>query len=411
MRRPSRRRRPRRRCPASLVRPSPSTAIPPWGPRASPAISASRTSGRTPMAATTSSAGDVAAVGQHDAVLGVTSATPTPVTTRTSLRSNSAATSTAISGSSGVRTWSANSTTVVAIPRWARFSAVSSPTKPAPMTTALRGRVLASPSSSSASSTVRSTRTLSKPGSGGRTGAAPGLSTERVVGQLRRRLGRRRRSGTDGDGVALRVDAHHLGAHPHVEPETLEETLGRLEQQIVLVLDHAADEVGQPAVGIGHVPRAFDHHDGGRLVEASQPGGGRHATGYTTDDDDAANLPLFGHAGAVGSLGAHLHASFMNIFGPLRADTPRPPPARGGPRSRSGRPPPGGTRLLEGLGGGGDLSDHVTALPTLVEHALDSPGAGPPPGAGAVRTSLSTSSGSCMHPIYPHGYPLEAARR
>ena len=133
------------------------------------------------MAATTRSPG-MALPSASTTPASVTSATPTPVSIATPWATSSAATSTASSGSSGVSTWSAASTTVVSMPRWARFSAVSSPTNPAPITTAVRGLPRAWSAKSSASSTVRRTRTRSNPGNGGLTGAAPGLRTKASYG-------------------------------------------------------------------------------------------------------------------------------------------------------------------------------------------------------------------------------------
>ena len=142
----------------------------------SPAIWASRTSGRTPIAPTTSSPG-ITRRSARITPFEVTSATATPVSTATPWASSSAATAIASSGSRAVRICPAASTTVTVMPVPARFSAVSRPTNPPPMTTAVAGLPVTSAARRSASSTVRSTRSRPDPGIGGRTGSAPGLST------------------------------------------------------------------------------------------------------------------------------------------------------------------------------------------------------------------------------------------
>ena len=82
------------------------------------------------------------------------------------------------------------------------------------------------------------------------------------------------------------VDADDLGVDPDVEAEALEQLLGRLQEQVVLVLDDAADVVREAAVGVGDVTGPFDHHDLGPLVEAAEPGGRGHATGHPTHHHD-----------------------------------------------------------------------------------------------------------------------------
>src|ERR1019366_2823572 len=79
--------------------------------------------------------------------------------------------------------------------------------------------------------------------------------------------------GTGGHRVVMSFDVDDLGVDPDIEPEPVEETLRRLEQQVIFVLDHAAHEVRESAVGIGDVPRSLDHGDSGRLIEASETGG------------------------------------------------------------------------------------------------------------------------------------------
>ena len=56
-----------------------------------------------------------------------------------------------------------------------RFSAISTPINPPPITTALFGELLTCAAMRSTSSTVRNVRARSIPGIGGTTGEAPGL--------------------------------------------------------------------------------------------------------------------------------------------------------------------------------------------------------------------------------------------
>ena len=124
-------------------------------------------------------------------------ATPSLRASLTPWRSRWPSTTRAISTSSGARIWSAISTRVTSNPRWIRFSAVSTPMKPPPTTTArVLGRIVWNPeyrymparnsepfSSHSriarASGTVRSWKIPGRsiPGKGGRIDLAPGDNT------------------------------------------------------------------------------------------------------------------------------------------------------------------------------------------------------------------------------------------
>jgi hypothetical protein len=95
------------------------------------------------------------------------------------------------------------------------------------------------------------------------------------------------------------VDVDHLRAHPDVEAEPLEQALRGLQQEVVLVLDHAANEVRKAAVGVRNVTRALQHDDRCVLVEPAEPGGGRHPPGHAAHDHDPART--------------HDQASFMNM--------------------------------------------------------------------------------------------------
>ncbi len=94
------------------------------------------------------------------------------------------------------------------------------------------------------------------------------------------------------------IDPHHLGVDPNVEAESFEQSLGSLEEQIVLVLDHPANEVRKTAVGIGHVARALDNDDLRLLVEPTKAGSRRHPTRYTSDHQHPQGMRRSGTAGS-----------------------------------------------------------------------------------------------------------------
>ncbi len=98
--------------------------------------------------------------------------------------------------------------------------------------------------------------------------------------------------GAHGDLVGLRVDGDHLGRHVDVEPEAVEQRLGGLEGEVLLLLDHAPDEVREAAVRERHVAGALEHGDRGAGVEAAQARGRRHAAGDAADDHDAQGIAL-----------------------------------------------------------------------------------------------------------------------
>jgi len=90
----------------------------------------------------------------------------------------------------------------------------------------------------------------------------------------------------DLDPFALAVDALDLVLGSHVEVEADAQVLGGDDEQVLAVLDVTADVIRQAAVGKGHVAVLFKDDDFGALAQATGPGGGRHAGGDATDDDD-----------------------------------------------------------------------------------------------------------------------------
>jgi hypothetical protein len=122
----------------------------------------------------------------------------------------------------------------------------------------------------------------SPPGSGGRTGVAPG--DLRSGGEV-----------ANADGLRVAVDGDGLGAHPHVEVEAAVERRRGLQEQALALFDDAAEVVGESAVRERDVATALEHRDVGVLVEPAQAGGGGHAAGDSADDEVA----LLGHASIV----------------------------------------------------------------------------------------------------------------
>ncbi len=245
-------------------------------------MSARRTSGRTPMDPTTSSPG-ITRPSPRVTPLAVTSETATPVSTTTPWEVSSAATRMASSGSSGVRIWSTASTTVTAIDLCARFSAVSSPMNPA---TDDHGTARTSRHVGCEPFRVFDRAQHASPFEaryGGSDRDRTGTQHELVVPEG---LGSTVNCGARGDLVISGIDTDHLGVDPDVETEPIKEGVGRLKQQVVLILDHTPDEIGEPAIGVGHMARPFDDRDHRALVEPAETCRRRHSPGDATHDDD-----------------------------------------------------------------------------------------------------------------------------
>ena len=151
-----------------------STSIPPRSPIFSSAAFAKAVSGRTPIARITSAAGRTAPLDKVTVCASIVE-TPSARCSSTPCSAISFETNVAISGSSGASTCGVASTSEVFIPRCIRFSAISTPIKPPPITTALAGFSPTRAVMRSTSSTVRRVIALSTPGIGGTTGDAPGL--------------------------------------------------------------------------------------------------------------------------------------------------------------------------------------------------------------------------------------------
>ena len=98
------------------------------------------------------------------------------------------------------------------------------------------------------------------------------------------------------------VDGNDLVMDPHIEPEPIEELLGSLEGQVLLVFDDATHEVRQAAVGERDVAGAFENDDVGSRVETAKPGGRRHSSCDTSDDHD-----ILGRLSRLRSSGHHHH--------------------------------------------------------------------------------------------------------
>ncbi len=88
------------------------------------------------------------------------------------------------------------------------------------------------------------------------------------------------------DGVSRTVDGDDLVMDPDIEPEPVEELLGGLERQVLLLFDEPADEVRQAAVGERDVTGAFEHDDVGASVKTAKTSGRRHSSRDAPDDHD-----------------------------------------------------------------------------------------------------------------------------
>ena len=259
---------------------------------------ASSVSGRTPMAATTTSAGST------DPSASVTSFSPMAMTPEPSLRSMpasriTACTGTTISGSSGAITWGSASTTATCIPRCSRFSATSSPTKPPPTTTAVRRPVDGRDHPVRVLHVAQGQRAADA-GDGGHEGLGAGGEDQLVVGEG---LLAARGHVAHHDLLGLTVDLHRLGAHAHVQPEPVVQGLRGLQQQRRTVLDHSAHVIGKAAVGEGHVAAPLHHDDLRGLVETTQTRRRAHPTSNSTNDYNSHVWKSYTPGGMVGEPG------------------------------------------------------------------------------------------------------------
>ena len=81
--------------------------------------------------------------------------------------------------------------------------------------------------------------------------------------------------------------------HSHVHIETRAEALRCLERERGRIGNGAADIVGQTAIRIGNIARAFEHDDLRVFVQPSETCCCRRATRYSTNDDHFHALPSF----------------------------------------------------------------------------------------------------------------------
>ena len=96
--------------------------------------------------------------------------------------------------------------------------------------------------------------------------------------------------------MGVPIDRNHLVVDPDIEPESVEELLGGLEGEVVLLFDQATDEVGQAAIGERDMAGALDHGDRHVGIEPAQTGGRRHAARDTSDNDDVLDPAVRGAA-------------------------------------------------------------------------------------------------------------------
>ena len=144
----------------------------------------------------------------------------------------------------------------------------------------------------SVSSTVRSvnTRGSSERRAGGITAFAPGES-RRLVVFFRIRLPRFEIF--DRHRLLCAVNGNRLAAHAHVHPVAREKGLRRLKRKLLRVLDLAAHIIGQSAVRVGNIPRAFEHDDLRTLVQTADTRRCRGAARDAADNDHFHNASPF----------------------------------------------------------------------------------------------------------------------
>ena len=98
----------------------------------------------------------------------------------------------------------------------------------------------------------------------------------------------------DGDRLALRVYRYGLMQRAHVDAEVRVKALRRLQCQVVLVRDDAADIIRKPAVGKRDVFAPFQQNDFCAFVQPAQPCSRRRAAGYPAYNNCFHNThPLF----------------------------------------------------------------------------------------------------------------------
>ena len=84
-----------------------------------------------------------------------------------------------------------------------------------------------------------------------------------------------------GDSLGGAVNGNDLPVYLHVDVVPSLEGTGRHHHQVVGRGHHAAQIIGQRAVGVGHVPSPLEHADLRRLVQSAHPGRHRGAAGHT----------------------------------------------------------------------------------------------------------------------------------
>ena len=136
-----------------------------------------------------------------------------------------------------------------------------------------------------ASGTVRTWKMPGRsiPGSGGRIGRGARRQHQLVVGMLAHLAGAHV---AQPDLFLLGQNFGRLAARAHIDGEAVAEHLRGCDQEARLLLDDAADMVGQPAIRVGNVRPALHHQDFGALVEPAKARGTGCAAGHSTYDDD-----------------------------------------------------------------------------------------------------------------------------
>ena len=89
----------------------------------------------------------------------------------------------------------------------------------------------------------------------------------------------------DVNRMHIGVNGDRLMTRLHGNAESIPKSLGRLQRERRLLLNHAANKVWQSAIGIGHIARALENNNLRLLVKPAQARRGRCAAGNASHDN------------------------------------------------------------------------------------------------------------------------------
>ena len=238
-----------------------------------PADRARDVSGRTPIEASTKSAANHAAVAEGGGVRHRARRPGCPAARPPRPRAAVRRPGRPSRGRAAAAPASPSSTRVTARPRCTRFSTISRPTNPAPITRALRG-----PRFEASHRGIDVLDVAQGRASARRRARADARATPRATARGRRSASVDSSAVTRSRTVtvfAAAVDRGDLVVHAHVEVEAGAERCWGLQEQVLAVLDDTAEVVGQPAVGERDVAAALEHDDLGVLHRGDAAGSRR----------------------------------------------------------------------------------------------------------------------------------------